>query len=80
MITRTPEKEIFQATGITIREVMHQVSSHNALIKAQMKVPPVISTGKKKRNHKGDEPEKQNKVSKCVAKPKGKRGKKNVKE
>ena len=76
MITRTPEKEIFQATGITIREVMHQVSSHNVLMKAEMKEPPVISTGKKKRKHKQDEQEEQNKVSMCTAKPKGKRGKK----
>ena len=52
MITRTPEKEIFQATGMTIREVMHQVRSHKVLMKAQMKEPPVISTGKKKRNRK----------------------------
>ena len=44
-------------------------------MKAQMKEPPVISIGKKKRKQ-----EEQNKVSKCAAKPKGKRGKKNVEE
>ena len=62
VITRTPEKEIFQATGMTIREVKHQVSSHNVLTTAQMKEPPVISTGKKTRKHKGDAQEEQNKV------------------
>ena len=46
---------------MTIRETVHQVSSHKALTKAQMKDPPVISTGKKKRKHKGDEQEEQNK-------------------
>ena len=75
MITRTPEKQICQATGMTIREVKHQVSSHSVLMKAQMKGPPVISTGKKKGKHKEDEQEEQNKVSKCAVKPKGKRGK-----
>ena len=49
MITRTPEKEILQATGMTIREAIHQVSSDNVLTKAKMKEPPVISTGKKKK-------------------------------
>ena len=59
---------------MTIRQVMHQVSSHKDLLKAQMKEPPTISTGKKKRKHIRDEQENRKKYENVQQKQKEKEG------